>query len=109
MVCRPPSTHALSFSGLGAGTTRVHADHLADRWVLRTNEGEPNFRLVEAPEKNPDRRDTWRVLVPARRLYAAAGFVVTETHTHDEFGKPEPGEISITVWLGFRPQKARVS
>jgi anthranilate phosphoribosyltransferase len=26
-------------------------------------------------------------------LNAAAGFVVTETHTHDEFGKPEPGEI----------------
>jgi GNAT superfamily N-acetyltransferase len=36
---------------------------------------------------------THAVLLPARRLYAAAGFVVTETHTHDEFGKPEPGEI----------------
>lgn len=36
---------------------------------------------------------TYAVLLPARRLYAAAGFVVTETHTHDEFGKPEPGEI----------------
>ena len=32
-------------------------------------------------------------LLPARRLYAAAGFVVTETAIHDEFGKPEPGEI----------------
>jgi GNAT superfamily N-acetyltransferase len=36
---------------------------------------------------------THAVLLPARRLYAAAGFVVTETHVHDEFGRPEPGEI----------------
>ena len=36
---------------------------------------------------------THGVLLAARRLYAAAGFVVTETRTHDEFGKPEPGEI----------------
>jgi oligopeptidase B len=57
---------------------RVHADHLADRWVLRTNEGEPNFRLVEAPEKNPDRRDTWRVLVPARPDASLEGFELFE-------------------------------
>lgn len=36
---------------------------------------------------------THTVLLPARRLYAAAGFAVNETATHDEFGKPEPGEI----------------
>ena len=53
---------------------RVHADHLAERWVLRTNEGEPNFQLVEAPDKNPDRRDTWRVLVPARAEATLEGF-----------------------------------
>jgi GNAT superfamily N-acetyltransferase len=35
---------------------------------------------------------THAVLLPARRLYAAAGFVVTTTETHDTFGKPEPGE-----------------
>lgn len=57
---------------------RVHADHLADRWVLRTNEGEPNFQLVEAPEKNPDRRDTWRVLVPARPESTLEGFELFE-------------------------------
>ncbi len=57
---------------------RVHADHLADRWVLRTNEGEPNFRLVEAPEKNPDRRDTWRELVPARADATLEGFGLFE-------------------------------
>ncbi len=35
---------------------------------------------------------THAVLLPARRLYAAAGFKITATATHDTFGKPEPGE-----------------
>ena len=35
---------------------------------------------------------THTVLAPARRLYAAAGFAVTATAIHDEFGRPEPGE-----------------
>ncbi len=35
---------------------------------------------------------THSVLLPARRLYAAAGFRITETAVHDTFGKPEPGE-----------------
>lgn len=35
---------------------------------------------------------THAVLLPARRLYAAAGFEITATAIHDEFGRPEPGE-----------------
>ncbi|OYU34241.1 GNAT family N-acetyltransferase [Novosphingobium sp. PASSN1] len=35
---------------------------------------------------------THAVLLPARAIYAAAGFRITATATHDEFGKPEPGE-----------------
>jgi GNAT superfamily N-acetyltransferase len=35
---------------------------------------------------------THAVLLPARRLYAAAGFGITATATHDDFGRPEPGE-----------------
>ncbi len=53
---------------------RVHADHAAGRWLLRTNEGVPNFHLVEAPEKNPEQRDTWKVLVPARDDATLEGF-----------------------------------
>lgn len=36
---------------------------------------------------------THAVLLPARRLYEAAGFVITDTATHNMFGRPEPGEI----------------
>lgn len=55
---------------------RLHADHAGGRWVLRTNEGAPNFRLVEAPEQSPDRRDGWRTLVPARDDASIEGFEV---------------------------------
>ena len=36
---------------------------------------------------------THAVLTSARRFYAAHGFEITETALHDDFGKPELGEI----------------
>ena len=36
---------------------------------------------------------THTVLVSARRIYAAHGFEIVETAVHNEFGKPEQGEI----------------
>jgi DNA-binding MarR family transcriptional regulator/GNAT superfamily N-acetyltransferase len=36
---------------------------------------------------------THSVLLSARRIYEAEGFRITETAMHDEFGKPEQGEI----------------
>jgi oligopeptidase B len=53
---------------------RLHVDHAGGRWLLRTNEGVPNFHLVEAPEKDPDERKGWRVLVPARDDATLEGF-----------------------------------
>ena len=45
---------------------RHTADHLAGRWVIQTNEGAPNFKLVAAPQRAPDERRLWRTLVPGR-------------------------------------------
>ena len=53
---------------------RLHADHLGKRWLLRTNEDAPNFRLVQAPENTPEQRDTWRTLVDARDSAALEAF-----------------------------------
>ena len=36
---------------------------------------------------------THKVLLSARRIYAAAGMRVVQEETHDAFGKPEEGEI----------------
>ena len=55
---------------------RHDADHLDGRWVVRTNERARNFRLVEAPEKTPDDRSTWRTLVAGRRDAAIDGFAL---------------------------------
>jgi oligopeptidase B len=55
---------------------RLHADHLGRRWVLRTNEGVPNFHLVEAPEKTPEQRDTWREIVPPRETASLEDFAL---------------------------------
>ena len=45
---------------------RHTADHLDGRWVIQTNEGAPNFKLVAAPQRAPDDRRRWRTLVPGR-------------------------------------------
>ncbi len=64
---------------------RAFGDHLAGRWVIRTNENALNFRLVAAPETAPDDRSRWQDLVPARADAAidnfalmASGIVVEE-------------------------------
>ncbi len=53
---------------------RLHADHAGGRWLLRTNEGATEFRLVAAPEKDPDQRAGWRTLVPVREGVALGAF-----------------------------------
>ena len=39
-------------------------EHHGDRFLISTNEGAPNFKLVSAPDTDP-RRENWRDLVPA--------------------------------------------
>jgi oligopeptidase B len=51
---------------------RVHADHVGGRWLLRTNDGAPDFRLLEAPD--PALPEGWRTLLPAREDVALEGF-----------------------------------
>jgi len=57
---------------------RHSADHLSGRWVIRTNEGAPNFRLVSAPARAPDDRALWRTLVPGREQATLEAFVLLE-------------------------------
>jgi oligopeptidase B len=39
-------------------------EHHGDRFLITTNEGAPNFKLMSAPDTDP-RRENWRELVPA--------------------------------------------
>ena len=45
---------------------RHYADHLGGRWIIRTNEDAPNFKLVSAPQRAPDDRKGWRTLIAGR-------------------------------------------
>ena len=56
---------------------RHRADHLGSRWVVRTNEGALNFRLVSAPDRAPDLRSLWRTQVPGREEATLEAFVLT--------------------------------
>jgi oligopeptidase B len=53
---------------------RAALDHGDGRWVLRTNEGAPNFRLVESA--TPEQRESWRELLPARDDVTLERFVL---------------------------------
>lgn len=53
---------------------RHMADHLRGRWVIQTNEGAVNFKLVEAPQRAPDDRRLWRTLVPGREQVTIEAF-----------------------------------
>ena len=42
-----------------------YVDHHGDRFLIRTNDGAENFKLVEAPARSPG-REQWRELIPHR-------------------------------------------
>jgi oligopeptidase B len=75
-LARPASRPALVFAR--RANVRHDADHHGGRWLLRTNERAPNFRLVAAPEGASDDRTRWKTLVPGRRDATLEGFAVFE-------------------------------
>lgn len=55
---------------------RTYADHLGDRWVMRTNDGAKNFRLVAVPDSSPADTALWRDVVPSRDEAALDAFAL---------------------------------
>jgi len=58
---------------------RNYADHLHGCWILRSNDGARNFKLVQAPESAPADRAQWRELVPGRSEATLEGFSLFDT------------------------------
>ena len=52
-------------------------DHLDGRFVIRTNAGAKNFRLVEVPEAKVADRSAWRDLIPASPDLLVQGFTLS--------------------------------
>lgn len=97
---------------------RHEVDHFDGRWIIRTNEGAVNFRLVSAPEGAPEVRRGWRTLVAGREQATVEGFVmlpggvaVQERVEADQRvrvirqGRSQvlPSAAGVTVSLGARP------
>ncbi len=97
---------------------RHSADHLNGRWIIRTNEGALNFKLVSAPDGAPDVRSLWRTLVPGREqatlesfALLAQGIAVQERVDADSRVRllrrgqwlSIPGAAGTTVALGDNP------
>lgn len=99
-------TWALDADRPAAAATRVlarregvrhEADHLHGRWLIRTNEDARNFRLVSAPQRQPDDRRHWRSVVPARAQVTLERFVLL----HQGIAVQERQQAASRVrWLG---------
>ena len=57
---------------------RSYADHLNRRWIIRTNDGALNFRLVEALAYAPADHTNWKDLVAAREDAAIDDFALLD-------------------------------
>ena len=55
-------------------------DHFRGRFLLRTNRGAPDFRLVAAPGESPADETAWEDLVPPRKDVQLEGFELFDTH-----------------------------
>jgi oligopeptidase B len=51
-------------------------EHLGGRFVIRTNDHADNFRIVEVPAVHPERRASWKDLVPPRADALVEGFAL---------------------------------
>ena len=55
-------------------------DHFRGRFLIRTNRGAPDFRLVAAPGESPADETAWEDLVPPRPDVQLEGFELFDTH-----------------------------
>ena len=62
------------------GPHEFEIDHFRGRFLVRTNRGAPDFRLVTAPETNPADEAGWADLVPPRTGVQLEGFELFDTH-----------------------------
>jgi oligopeptidase B len=57
-----------------------HADHIGNRWIVRSNWNADNFRLLEVPDKELGARDKWVELVPHSAAVYVSGFTLFDEH-----------------------------
>ncbi|MGA1391559.1 MAG: S9 family peptidase [Phycisphaerales bacterium] len=79
---------------------RSYADHLAGRWVIRTNDAAPDFRLVLASDDDPADRSRWRDLVPERSQTSLDDFVLLDRGVAIGERSGANAQVRIVPWEG---------
>lgn len=79
---------------------RSYADHLGGRWVIRTNDAAPDFRLVLAAEGDPADRSRWRDLVPERSQTSLDDFVLLDRGVAIGERAGANAQVRVVPWEG---------
>ena len=77
-----------------------HIDHLAGRWIIRSNWKAPNFRLLEAKVGEEGDRENWKELVAHREDAFIHGFDVFKDFLAIEERSGSLRKIRIRPWSG---------
>jgi oligopeptidase B len=79
-----------------------HIDHYQDRFIIRTNSGAKNFRLMETPVERPGRKH-WREIIPHRDDVYLGEFELFKDHLAVEErarGLTQIRVLPISQWSG---------
>ena len=87
------------------GPHEFEIDHFRGRFLIRTNRGAPDFRLVAAAEANPAEEADWEDLVPARDGVQLEGFELFETHAALFERRGGRQELRLMDWEGGPTRK----
>jgi oligopeptidase B len=83
-----------------ASDHEYEAEPFGDRWIIRTNRGAPNFRLVEVDFDTVRDPGTWRELIAHREDASIAGFDVFDTFLAVEERSGGLRRVRLRDWTG---------
>lgn len=77
---------------------RSYADHLHGRWVIRTNDGARNFRLMQARDGELADAQCWTELVPGRDAATIEAFALFDTALVVEERVEANAQLRVLPW-----------
>jgi oligopeptidase B len=77
---------------------RSYADHLHGRWVIRTNDGARNFRLMQARDGELAHPQRWTELVPGRAGATIEAFALFDTALVVEERVEANAQLRVLPW-----------
>ena len=76
-----------------------HIDHYQDRFIIRTNSGAKNFRLMETPVERPGRQH-WQEIIPHRHDVFLGDFELFKDYLVVEERTQGLTQIRVLPWMG---------